>query len=144
MQGAVDPPRLEVAARRDHFGVDRVIPLALDLAEIRRSPGAHQRLESALLACAHDLDLQVPAAGRAAPVVCGAARCRRAGIGAGIGDHRQRPLDCRLRVADQHGIALLGDESAASEIIDERLVDRSALELEDIEVFGERVLPALQ
>src|SRR4051812_18068038 len=40
--------------------------------------------------------------------------------------------------ADQHGIALLGDEAAACEIVDERLVDRRALELEDIEVFGER------
>jgi hypothetical protein len=33
---------------------------------------------------------------------------------------------------------LLGDEAAAGEIIDERLVDRRALELEVFEVFGER------
>src|SRR3954464_13144023 len=42
--------------------------------------------------------------------------------------------------ADQHGIALLSDEAAAGKVVDERLVDRRALELEDIEVFGERQL----
>jgi hypothetical protein len=30
--------------------------------------------------------------------------------------------------ADQHGIALLGDEATASEIIDQRLIDGCALE----------------
>ena len=39
---------------------------------------------------------------------------------------------------DQHGVALLGDESAAGEVIDERLVDRRALELEVVEILGER------
>jgi hypothetical protein len=29
----------------------------------------------------------------------------------------------------RHGIALLGDEAAAGEVVDERLVDRRALEL---------------
>src|SRR3954452_6793423 len=42
--------------------------------------------------------------------------------------------------ADQHGIALLGDEAAAGEVADERLVDRRALELEDVEIFGKRQL----
>jgi hypothetical protein len=42
--------------------------------------------------------------------------------------------------ADQDGVALLGDESAASEILDERFVDRSVTELEAIEVLGEREL----
>src|SRR5271156_6877727 len=42
--------------------------------------------------------------------------------------------------ADQHGIALLCDESAAGEIVDERLIDRRALELEVVEVLGERQL----
>src|SRR5436190_19834014 len=40
--------------------------------------------------------------------------------------------------ADQHGVALLGDEAAAGEVVDERLVDRRALELEVVEVLGER------
>ena len=38
--------------------------------------------------------------------------------------------------ADQNGIALLGDEAAAGEIIDEGLVDRGAFELEVLEVLG--------
>src|SRR6516162_6441759 len=38
---------------------------------------------------------------------------------------------------DQHDIALLGDEAAAGEIIDERLVDRRAVELEVFDVLGE-------
>ena len=42
--------------------------------------------------------------------------------------------------ADQHGIALLCDEAAAGEIVDERLVDRRTLELEVIEVLCERQL----
>jgi len=42
--------------------------------------------------------------------------------------------------ADQHGIALLGDEATAGEIIDQRLVDRRALELEVLEVLGKRQL----
>jgi hypothetical protein len=42
--------------------------------------------------------------------------------------------------ADQNGIALLGDEAAAGEIIDQGLVDRCALELEVLKVLGERQL----
>lgn len=40
--------------------------------------------------------------------------------------------------ADQHGIALLGDEATAGEVIDERLVDRRILKLEAIEILGKR------
>jgi hypothetical protein len=42
--------------------------------------------------------------------------------------------------ADQHGIALLGDEATAGEIIDQRLVDGGALELEVLQVLGKRQL----
>ena len=42
--------------------------------------------------------------------------------------------------ADEHGVALLGDEAAAGKDIDERLVDRRAFELEVVEVLGERQL----
>ena len=42
--------------------------------------------------------------------------------------------------ADQNGIALLGDEATAGEIIDQRLVDWGALELEVLKVLGERQL----
>src|SRR6266446_492380 len=38
---------------------------------------------------------------------------------------------------DQHDIALLGDEAAAGEIIDEGLVDRRIVELEVFDVLGE-------
>ncbi len=42
--------------------------------------------------------------------------------------------------ADQNGVALLGDEPAAGEVTHERLVDGCALELEVVEVLGERQL----
>src|SRR6185437_13237356 len=42
--------------------------------------------------------------------------------------------------ADQHGVALLGDEAAAGEVIDQRLVDRCSFELEVLKVLGERQL----
>src|SRR5262249_21600149 len=42
--------------------------------------------------------------------------------------------------ADQHGVALLGEESAAGEVVHEGLVDRRARELEVVEVLGEREL----
>src|SRR5260370_2737658 len=42
--------------------------------------------------------------------------------------------------ADQNGIALLGDEPAAGEIINQRLVDGCALELEVLKVLGKRQL----
>jgi hypothetical protein len=40
--------------------------------------------------------------------------------------------------ADQNGVALLGDEAAAGEIIDQGLVDGCAFELEVVEVLGKR------
>ena len=42
--------------------------------------------------------------------------------------------------ADQNGIALLGNEAAAGEIIDQGLVDGGAFELEVLQVFGKRQL----
>ena len=40
--------------------------------------------------------------------------------------------------ADQNDIALLGEEAAAGEIIDQRLVDGCALELEILKILGKR------
>src|SRR5947209_3780003 len=40
--------------------------------------------------------------------------------------------------ADQDGITLLGDEAAAGEIIDQRLVDGCAFELEVLKILGKR------
>ena len=42
--------------------------------------------------------------------------------------------------ADQHDVALLGDEAAAGEIIDKRLIDRRAVELEVGDVLCKRQL----
>jgi hypothetical protein len=42
--------------------------------------------------------------------------------------------------ADQDGVTLLGDEAAAGEIIDQRLVDWCAFELEVLEILGQRQL----
>jgi hypothetical protein len=42
--------------------------------------------------------------------------------------------------ADQHGIALLGKEGTAGKIAHQCLVDRCALELEVVEILGERQL----
>src|SRR4029453_11267410 len=42
--------------------------------------------------------------------------------------------------SDQHDVALLGDEAAAGEVIDQRLVDRCAVELEVLKVLGKREL----
>ena len=39
---------------------------------------------------------------------------------------------------DQHGVALLGKESAASEVAHQGLVDRRAIKLEVVDVLGER------
>jgi len=53
--------------------------------------------------------------------------------------------DCKMGLAgagpaDQHNIALLGKESAAGEIAHQCLVDRRSVELEVIEILGERQL----
>src|SRR4030081_3583431 len=40
--------------------------------------------------------------------------------------------------ANQHDVALLGDEPAAGQVVDQRLVDRRALELEVLKVLGKR------
>ena len=42
--------------------------------------------------------------------------------------------------ADQHGVALLGEEGAAGEVANESLVDRRVLEGEVVDVLGERQL----
>src|SRR6516225_3746384 len=59
-----------------------------------------------------------------------------------IADTASRDGDGKMGLAspgspDQHDIALLGNEAAAGEIIDERLVDRRAVELEVVNVLGE-------
>jgi hypothetical protein len=42
---------------------------------------------------------------------------------------------CGAGSANQHGVALLGEEGAASEIVHQGLVDRGAVELEVVEIL---------
>ena len=42
--------------------------------------------------------------------------------------------------ADQHGVALFGDEGAARQIADQRLIDRRAGEVEVVDILGQRQL----
>jgi hypothetical protein len=67
-----------------------------------------------------------------------------AAAGAGS-DAASGDCDGKMRLAgacsaDQHDVALLSDEAAGGEIVDERLVDRRAVELEVGDVFGKRQL----
>ena len=60
-------------------------------------------------------------------------------------DAASRDGDRQVRLAgagsaDQHDVALLGDEAAAGEIANEGLVDRRVLEGEVVDVLGERQL----
>ena len=60
----------------------------------------------------------------------------RTGSDAASGDGDRQMSFTGTCSANQHDVALLGDESAAGEIVDERLVDRRAVELEVGDVLG--------
>src|SRR5690606_28742370 len=62
-----------------------------------------------------------------------------------VADQRPGNGDGQMRLAgagaaDQDDIALIGDESAAGKIADQGFVDRSAGEVEVVDVFGQREL----
>src|ERR1700761_157724 len=61
-----------------------------------------------------------------------------AGADAASGDGNGQMSLAGTGAADQHGVALLGDEATADKVVHERLIDRGALELEVVEVLGER------
>ena len=63
-----------------------------------------------------------------------------AGADAASGDGNGQMGLASAGTADQHGVALLGDEATAGEVVHERLIDRRALEQEVVEVLGERQL----
>src|ERR1700740_1812941 len=63
-----------------------------------------------------------------------------AGSDAASGDGNGQVGFAGAGAADQHHVALLGDEAAAGEIVDERLVDRRAVELEVSNILGKRQL----
>jgi transglutaminase-like putative cysteine protease len=53
--------------------------------------------------------------------------------------------DCQMRLAgsgaaDEHGVALVGDEGAVGKVPDQHLIDRRAVEVELINVLGDRQL----
>src|SRR5215472_11268964 len=59
-----------------------------------------------------------------------------------IADTTSRDSDGQMGLAgagaaDQNDITLLGDEAAAGEVVDERLVERRAFELEVVDILGE-------
>jgi hypothetical protein len=81
-----------------------------------------------------------PVAGLGLEVIDEVGHVVEAATGAGS-DAAPRDSDGQMglagtRSADQHDVALLGDEAAASEIIDKRLVDRRAVELEVGGILG--------
>src|SRR5215510_1360797 len=61
-----------------------------------------------------------------------------AGPDAASGDGNGQMGFAGAGASDQHHVALLDDEAAAGEVIDQRLVDRRAVELEVSNVLGQR------
>jgi hypothetical protein len=61
----------------------------------------------------------------------------RAGPDAATGDCDRQVRLAGAGPADQHGVALLGEESAAGQIAHQGLIDRGTVELEVVEVLGE-------
>src|SRR3954452_24583690 len=82
VQSAADAIIVEITTGGDQFGLDREVSCPVHFAEIRRPAGTHQSLQLALPFGAHDLDLEVSAAGGAPEIVGGPARGQRAGIAA--------------------------------------------------------------
>ncbi len=78
----------EIPAGRNHLGLDGIVLVPLGLAEVGGLAGPHQRLEPGLATGAHDLDLEVPAAGGAPRVVGGPTGGAEAGVGAEDGQAR--------------------------------------------------------
>src|SRR3954466_13407746 len=96
VQSAADAIIVQITTGGDQFGLDREVSCPVHFAEIRRPAGSHQSLQLALPFGAHDLDLEVPAAGGASEIVGCPAGGQRAGIAAaqdrkGSGGRRQMP-----------------------------------------------------
>jgi len=81
MEHAGHPVGPQKPAGGNHLGIEGKLSLALHLAEIGAFPGPNQGLETLFPGGAHDLDLEVPATGRAPLVVGGPAGGGRTGIG---------------------------------------------------------------
>jgi hypothetical protein len=90
MEGAVFPLVIQIATGRDHLGLDGIIAFPGDLAEVGGLTAPDQGLQLGLRAGAHHLHLQVPAAGRASPVIGRGAGGDRTGVLLGL-DHWEAP-----------------------------------------------------
>jgi len=84
VEGTMHPILHQKSARRDHFPAQGERGEPLELAEVGDLAGPQQGFQPALPGGAHDLDLEVPAAGGASAVVGGAAGGGRAGVAAGV------------------------------------------------------------
>lgn len=74
VQRACHPVIPEISTCRDDLGVEGILPVSLDLAQVGGLAMAQERLEVRLLPGAHDLDLEVPAASGPPGVVSRLAR----------------------------------------------------------------------
>src|SRR5947209_14170412 len=61
----------------------------------------------------------------------------RAGADAASGNRDGKMAFAGAGPADQHDVALLSNEVATGQVVDERLIDWRAVELEAVKVFGE-------
>jgi hypothetical protein len=111
MQRTTNPVVVQKGASGDDLGFDREITGSLDLAEIRRAPGTHQGFESSLPPGAHDLNLEIAAAGRSPGMVGGPARRQGTGVGPGQ-DGKGTPG--RLKGSNRHFPILDDHESVLS------------------------------
>jgi hypothetical protein len=108
MQAAANPIVVEVPTGGDDLGLDREVSSPFHFAEIRRAAGSHQSLQLPLALSAHDLDLEVPAAGRATQIVGSTAWGQRTRVTA-IEDWEAAG---RLRQASNRGSAVLHNQKA--------------------------------
>src|ERR1041384_5876072 len=112
VESAVDPVLHQEGAGRDHLGAQRLGGLPVHLAEIGGLAASDQGLEAALPGGAHDLDLEVPAAGCPPPVVGGAARGADAGVGSGVDRELPRGPGRRRQCAGGRPPPLANPETA--------------------------------
>jgi hypothetical protein len=112
VESAGDTIIIQVPAGRDHLSLDGEVSCPFHLAEIRRAAGTHQGLQLALAFGAHDLDLQVSAAGSTTEVIGSPAGGHCAGI-AGT-QHRQAARG-RWKLANGPSAILDNEEAIAVE-----------------------------
>jgi hypothetical protein len=83
VQGAANAIIIQICTGGDDLRLDRKVAGPFHLAEIRRPARSHQSFQLALLFGAHDLDLEITAAGGAPNVVSRSASCQGARVSTG-------------------------------------------------------------